>query len=122
MLKTGDSDFMCARVSQFLALFRESNVLFRPLCNTICMGLPYWIDEGDLSRIGDVTEAAVRGHAALNADQGTKAGGRRRTLNTLTGFSIICPRINPSPSVAEIGASQIARTTSMPAVTCPKAA
>ena len=40
----------------------------------------------------------------------------------LTGASIICPLITPSPFVADLGASKMWWTTSMPSVTWPNAA
>lgn len=61
--------------------------------------------------------------ARTDEDQGAGGdGGRRRAVRILTGASSICPRIEPSPSVCEIGESQILRTTSMPAVTLPNTA
>ena len=46
----------------------------------------------------------------------------RRTLVTLTGLASIWPFIQPSPLSGSVGASKIARTTSMPSITRPNAA
>lgn len=59
-LKAGDGGYMSSLAPRLLGLFREADVLLRPLGNTIYVMPPYCIDEADLTRIGDVIEMAVR--------------------------------------------------------------
>lgn len=59
-LEAGDSGYMSALAPRLLALFREANVLVRPLGNTIYVMPPYCIDDADLARIADAIEAAIK--------------------------------------------------------------
>ncbi|MBX9886037.1 MAG: adenosylmethionine--8-amino-7-oxononanoate transaminase [Novosphingobium sp.] len=59
-LEAGDGGYMSSLAPRLLALFREADVLLRPLGNTIYVMPPYCIDEADLARIGEVIERAVR--------------------------------------------------------------
>ena len=59
-LEVPDGGYMSSLAPRLLALFREADVLLRPLGNTIYVMPPYCIDEADLTRIGDVIEMAVR--------------------------------------------------------------
>ncbi|KUR73590.1 adenosylmethionine-8-amino-7-oxononanoate aminotransferase [Novosphingobium fuchskuhlense] len=58
-LETGDGGYMSSLAPRLLSLFREADVLLRPLGNTIYVMPPYCIDEADLARIADVIEMAV---------------------------------------------------------------
>ncbi len=59
-LEVPDGGYMSSLAPRLLTLFREADVLLRPLGNTIYVMPPYCIDDTDLSRIGDVIEMAVR--------------------------------------------------------------
>lgn len=59
-LEVPDGGYLSSLAPRLLTLFREADVLLRPLGNTIYVMPPYCIDEADLSRIGDVIEMAVR--------------------------------------------------------------
>lgn len=59
-LEVSDRGYMSSLAPRLLTLFREADVLLRPLGNTIYIMPPYCIDEADLTRIGDVIEMAVR--------------------------------------------------------------
>lgn len=59
-LEAGDGGYMSALAPRLLALFREADVLLRPLGNTIYVMPPYCIDEADLARVGDVIAMAVK--------------------------------------------------------------
>ncbi len=59
-LDVPDGGYMSSLAPRLLTLFREADVLLRPLGNTIYILPPYCIDEADLTRIGDVIEMAVR--------------------------------------------------------------
>jgi adenosylmethionine-8-amino-7-oxononanoate aminotransferase len=58
-LEAGDGGYMSTLAPRLLALFREADMLLRPLGNTIYVMPPYCIDEVDLARVGDVIEASV---------------------------------------------------------------
>jgi adenosylmethionine---8-amino-7-oxononanoate aminotransferase len=59
-LEVRDGGYLSSLAPRLLGLFREADVLLRPLGNTIYVMPPYCIDEADLTRIGDVIEMAVR--------------------------------------------------------------
>ncbi|GEO01493.1 adenosylmethionine--8-amino-7-oxononanoate aminotransferase BioA [Novosphingobium sediminis] len=59
-LEVPDGGYMSSLAPRLLTLFREADVLLRPLGNTIYVMPPYCIDDADLTRIGDVIEMAVR--------------------------------------------------------------
>ncbi len=59
-LEVPDGGYMSSLAPRLLTLFREADVLLRPLGNTIYVMPPYCIDEADLTRIGDAIEMAVR--------------------------------------------------------------
>ena len=59
-LEVPDGGYMSSLAPRLLTLFREADVLLRPLGNTIYVMPPYCIDDADLARIGDVIEIGVR--------------------------------------------------------------
>ncbi|KPF84965.1 adenosylmethionine--8-amino-7-oxononanoate transaminase [Novosphingobium sp. AAP93] len=59
-LEVPDGGYMSSLAPRLLTLFREADVLLRPLGNTIYVMPPYCIDDADLTRIGDVIETGVR--------------------------------------------------------------
>ena len=59
-LEVPDGGYMSSLAPRLLTLFREADVLLRPLGNTIYVMPPYCIDDADLARIGDVIEMGVR--------------------------------------------------------------
>ncbi|MFM9937648.1 MAG: adenosylmethionine--8-amino-7-oxononanoate transaminase [Novosphingobium sp.] len=59
-LEAGDRGYMSSLAPRLLTLFREADVLLRPLGNTIYVMPPYCIDDADLTRIGDVIELGVK--------------------------------------------------------------
>ena len=59
-LDVPDGGYMSSLAPRLLTLFREADVLLRPLGNTIYVMPPYCIDDADLARIGDVIEMGVR--------------------------------------------------------------
>ncbi len=66
-LEVSDGGYMSSLAPRLLGLFREADVLLRPLGNTIYVMPPYCIDAADLARIGDVIEMAVRAIKAPSA-------------------------------------------------------
>jgi adenosylmethionine-8-amino-7-oxononanoate aminotransferase len=55
-----ESDYLSERGPRLLAFFRESDVLVRPLGNTIYVMPPYCIEDDDLDRIYDAIEIALQ--------------------------------------------------------------
>ena len=58
-LETPEGGYLSSLAPRLMALFREENVLLRPLGNTIYVMPPYCIDTDDLARIEGAIAAAV---------------------------------------------------------------